>query len=68
MVDTKGKRLSFVTTMTTSEEHHIYTGIQEYCRRYDIPLENLVDILEDQKVLPMIRGKATEFVAAAFLR
>ena len=27
-----------------------------------------MDILEDQKVLPMIRGKATEFVATAFLR
>ncbi len=46
----------------------VYTGITEYCRTYNIPKENLLDILEDQKVLPMIRGKATEYVGAAFLR
>ena len=40
----------------------------EYCQRYNIPRENLFDILEDQKVLPMIRGKATEYVGAAFLK
>ncbi len=46
----------------------VFTGITEYCRTYNIPRENLLDILEDQKVLPMIRGKATEYVGAAFLR
>ena len=46
----------------------IYRGITEYCEMYNIPKENLLDILEDQKVLPMIRGKATEYVGAAFLR
>ena len=46
----------------------VYAGITEYCRTYNIPRENLLDILEDQKVLPMIRGKATEYVGAAFLR
>ena len=46
----------------------IYTGITEYCHTYNIPRENLLDILEDQKVLPMIRGKATEYVGAAFLK
>ena len=47
---------------------HIYNSITEYCRAYNIPKENLLDILEDQKVLPMIRGKATEYVGAAFLK
>ena len=46
----------------------VFTGITEYCRTYNIPRDNLLDILEDQKVLPMIRGKATEYVGAAFLR
>lgn len=46
----------------------IYRGITEYCQRYNIPRENLFEILEDQKVLPMIRGKATEYVGAAFLK
>ena len=68
MAVTRDKRYLFAITMNTSEEYQIYTGVRDYCRRYNIPLENLVDILEDQKVLPMIRGKATEFVAAAFLR
>ena len=46
----------------------VYKSIKEYCETYNIPQENLLDILEDQKVLPMIRGKATEYVGAAFLK
>lgn len=46
----------------------IYTGIRQYCDTYNIPRENLLEILQDQKVLPMIRGKATEYIATAFLR
>lgn len=32
-----------------------------------MPKERLIDILEDQKVLPMIRGKAMEFMGAKIL-
>lgn len=46
----------------------IYNSVVEYCERYNIPLGNLMDILEDQKVLPMIRGKATEYIAAVVLK
>ena len=46
----------------------IYDDVTEYCERYNIPIENLMDILEDQKVLPMIRGKATEYIAAVVLK
>lgn len=53
---------------TDRDMHRIYAGIAEYCRTYNIPREHLLDILEDQKVLPMIRGKATEYVGAAFLK
>ena len=42
--------------------------IAQYCATYLIPREHLVDILEDQKVLPMIRGKATEYNAKNFIR
>ena len=45
----------------------IFADIEEYCKTYNIPLDNLLDILRDQKVLPMIRGKATEYIAAAVL-
>ena len=54
--------------MNEISEVKIYDDIQEYCERYNIPLENLMDILEDQKVLPMIRGKATEYIATVALR
>ena len=52
----------------SKEDFVIYDSIKTYCKTYNIPLENLLDILEDQKVLPMIRGKATEYIGAAFLR
>ena len=50
------------------EALRVYSSIREYCETYNIPLENLLDILEDQKVLPMIRGKATEYIGAALLK
>ena len=46
----------------------MYGSIKEYCDTYNIPLEKFLDILEDQKVLPMIRGKATEYIGAAILK
>lgn len=41
---------------------------QEYCNKYFVPEEYLWEILEDSKVVPMIRGKATEYSAYLFLR
>ncbi len=52
----------------TDEALRVYRDINEYCETYKIPRENLLDILEDQKVLPMIRGKATEFVGVEVVR
>lgn len=46
----------------------VYRDIEEYCDTYNIPLESLLEILEDQKVVPMIRGKATEFICALVLK
>lgn len=42
--------------------------VQEYCDEYDIPEEYLFKILKDSKVVPMIRGKATEYNAFLYLR
>ncbi len=42
--------------------------IQEYCSKYNVPIQYLVEILEDQKVVPMIRGKASEYNATLFLQ
>ena len=52
---------------TSQEAERIFSGIIEYCDTYNIPKDNLFEILEDQKVLPMIRGKATEYIGAAIL-
>ncbi len=46
----------------------VFDWIPDYCTAYNIPQENLREILEDQKVLPMIRGKATEFAGANYLK
>ena len=42
--------------------------IIEYCKDFNIPLKYLFEILEDQKVVPMIRGKATEYNAFMYLQ
>lgn len=42
--------------------------ITSYCDRYFIPKDYLLEILEDSKVVPMIRGKATEYNAYIFLK
>ena len=42
--------------------------IQAYCERYFVPEAFLMEILEDQMVLPMIRGKASEYNAYLYLR
>lgn len=43
------------------------TLLKEYCAKYKIPELYIISILDDQKVLPMIRGKATEYNAFLLL-
>lgn len=38
-------------------------NIKSYCKKYNIPLVYLAEIVSDPKVIPMIRGKAFEFSA-----
>lgn len=38
-----------------------------FCERYDIPIEHVFEILDDQKVVPMLRGKTTEYNATSRL-
>lgn len=37
--------------------------VREYCAKYNIPLNYLVDTINEPKVIPMVRGKAFEFSA-----
>ena len=43
-------------------------AVKKYCEKYYVPEEYLWEILEDSKVVPMIRGKATEYSAYLFLK
>jgi hypothetical protein len=42
--------------------------IKAYCKKYDVPPEYLIRIIDDPKVVPMIRGKAVEFNVYLFLK
>ena len=43
------------------DERELGRALIEYCKAYKVPEEYIIDILIDQKVVPMIRGKATEY-------
>ena len=47
--------------MNKEKMTNLSNKILEYCNKFNIPVEFLFQILEDQKVTPMIRGKATEY-------
>ncbi len=46
----------------------IILELELYCKKYDIPLGNIIEVISDLKVIPMIRGKAFEFTAANKLK
>ena len=54
--------------MTDNELKELGTDILKYCKEFNVPLEYLFEILQDQKVTPMIRGKAMEYNAYLMLK
>ncbi|MGB0930405.1 MAG: hypothetical protein ACPGVB_06500 [Chitinophagales bacterium] len=54
--------------MSNEELNKLAKNRVVYCKKYSIPLEHLFEILEDQKVVPMIRGKAMEYNAFLALK
>lgn len=56
----------------STPNHHDYESLgrelEAYCKKYNIRLEDFFPILNDQKVIPMLRGKAAEYDAAFALR
>lgn len=50
------------------EYEKIGKDLENYCNKYRIPIEYVFKILEDQKVVPMIRGKATEYSAYLLIK
>ena len=43
-------------------------GLVEYCIKYSIPLQYFFEILNDQKVNPMMRGKGMEYNILLYLQ
>lgn len=43
-------------------------GLVEYCKKYSIPLQYFFEILNDQKVNPMMRGKGMEYNIFLYLQ
>jgi len=43
------------------EINEIGQELLNYCNKFKVPVEHIFEILNDQKVVPMIRGKATEY-------
>jgi hypothetical protein len=42
--------------------------LEAYCHDFNIPIEYIADILNDPKVVPMVRGKAFEFSVLQVLK
>jgi hypothetical protein len=53
--------------MTNEEKIKLADKILKYGKKFNLPIEFLFEILEDQKVTPMIRGKAMEYNAFLLL-
>lgn len=53
--------------MRDDQKLELAENVIKYCRKFNISLEYLFAILEDQKVTPMIRGKAMEYNAFILL-
>lgn len=53
--------------MTNEEKIKLAEALLKYCKKFNVPHEFLFEILEDQKVTPMIRGKAMEYNAFMLL-
>lgn len=46
----------------------LLTRIKEYCKKYDVAIKYLVEVISDLKVIPMIRGKSFEYTVSDRLR
>jgi hypothetical protein len=53
--------------MNNEDKIKLAENLLKYCKKFNVPLEFLFEILEDQKVTPMIRGKAMEYNAFLLL-
>lgn len=57
-----------MTTLDHPDYERLGKILEIYCKKYYIRLEDFFQILNDQKVIPMLRGKAAEYDAVFALR
>jgi hypothetical protein len=55
-------------TPNTDDYEQLGKEVVAYCKKYNIRVEDFFPILNDQKVIPMLRGKAAEYDAVFTLR
>ena len=53
--------------MTEDELRSLGESLEQYCNKYLLPVKYVFEILNDQKVTPMLRGKAMEYNAFVLL-
>lgn len=55
---------------TSPSDRHQEWGrkLEAYCKRYSVPIEHFFEIINDQKVLPMLRGKGMEYNVELILK
>ncbi len=53
-----------------NEPDYVQLGkkLETYCQKYSIPVQHFFEIINDQKVIPMLRGKGMEYNAVLILR
>jgi hypothetical protein len=57
-----------MTTPNHPDYERLGRELEAYCKKYNVRLEDFFPILNDQKVIPMLRGKAAEYDAVFTLR
>src|SRR6266516_386015 len=57
-----------MTILNQPDYERLGRNLAEYCKKYNIRIEDFFLILNDQKVIPMLRGKAAEYDAVYTLR
>ncbi|HLG62133.1 MAG TPA: hypothetical protein VKY19_09385 [Ktedonosporobacter sp.] len=57
-----------MTNLGPSEYEELGRQLEAFCKKYNIRIEDFFPILNDQKVIPMLRGKASEYDAVYTLR
>jgi hypothetical protein len=54
--------------LTPAEYEELGRQLELFCKKYNIRIEDFFPILNDQKVIPMLRGKASEYDAVNTLQ